>query len=457
MLMAQPQELQALITGGIGNDVLHDPGWPAGAAAVFNSPTRVAWWEGPPFGGGQWHAECRGDADALNRVLADFARIEAKHKRIVLHDGVGRSFWLDPNRQQANAADVSVDWVFVIWQPETFQRLRQLPANLRPPDIDRSRDEPIPQIDFYTGGRVRWSDVQVPAGIEVVDERLEAHGFHPDDGTVFEGQAVDLVTQAALPAQVHLQRIEALPQGGYQYSIAATAPADASGRWVLKSVPAGRYRLIAECEGYVPRVVAYIQTDEQPRWASYSTSLSRPATVSGRVVDADAQSLADVEVRLDDVEVDPSGRYESPTDYTCRTAEDGSFRIDQVPIGKSSVWVNKPGYCRHGLGLAITTPVHELALTMLKAATLTVTVDFTSTVRPEGYIVQVAPEEGEAVGRWSGSGNIDASGSLQYENVPPGRYVITGRPNPGSDEQQTEPMTVVLEGGRTTLVTLQAK
>src|SRR5262245_58152851 len=87
----------ALIMGGEGNKPIADPGWPKGAAVIFNHPGRVAWWEGPPFGGGEWHAECRGDAKALSAVLADFAQLESRNKRVILHDGVGHSFWLNPN------------------------------------------------------------------------------------------------------------------------------------------------------------------------------------------------------------------------------------------------------------------------------------------------------------------------------------------------------------------------
>src|SRR4051794_32627885 len=89
-----PREAFALIRGDVGIQPVSDPGWPAGAAALFNHAGRVAWWEGPPFGGGQWHAECRGDAAALNAVLAGLARVDAKPRRVVLHDGAGHSFWL---------------------------------------------------------------------------------------------------------------------------------------------------------------------------------------------------------------------------------------------------------------------------------------------------------------------------------------------------------------------------
>src|SRR5689334_7982785 len=92
--VAIPTPAFALIFGGEGNKPIDDPGWPAGASIVFNQPGRIAYWEGPPFGGGQWHSECRGDANALNSALAYFAKIDAKVKRLVIHDGVGRSFWL---------------------------------------------------------------------------------------------------------------------------------------------------------------------------------------------------------------------------------------------------------------------------------------------------------------------------------------------------------------------------
>lgn len=69
----------------------------------------------------------------------------------------------------------------------------------------------------------------------------------------------------------------------------------------------------------------------------------------------------------------------------------------------------------------------------------------------------IAPEGGEAVGKYGGSGNIDADGRIAFENVPPGRYVLRGRPNPGSDGEETEPTTVDLKGGQASEITLKAK
>ena len=77
---------------------------------------------------------------------------------------------------------------------------------------------------------------------------------------------------------------------------------------------------------------------------------------------------------------------------------------------------------------------------------------FSATKRPKGYIVHVEPEGGEQVGKWSGDGNIDDENQITYENIPPGKYVITGRPNPGSETETTNPVTVLENAGTQTLV-----
>jgi len=64
--------------------------------------------------------------------------------------------------------------------------------------------------------------------------------------------------------------------------------------------------------------------------------------------------------------------------------------------------------------------------------------------RPEGYIVRIEPEGGEAVGKWSGSGNIDAKDQIAFSDVPPARYVLHGQPNPSSAGQETAPVTIDL-------------
>jgi hypothetical protein len=447
----------ALITGGEGNGPIADPGWPKGAAVIFNNPARIAWWEGPPFGGGQWHAECRGDAKALSAVLADFAKLNVKTKRVVVHDGAGTSFWLSSTGDATKKADTRMDWVFMVWQPATWEQLRNLPADLNPTDPGDAEKGPPSTITVYTGGNLRWSDVAVPKGVEVIDERLEAHGFTPADGIVLEGKVIDLATKRPLAARVRLQRVEPQPKGGYKYTVVAEVVADSQGRWVLKKVPAGWHRLVLEADGFVPRVVGYAQFDNQPRWQFYDGGLSRAAAVSGRITDHDGHPLTDVHVQIVNVVSDVDGRYESPQEYNVHTGADGRFRSDQLPVGRATIWLSKSGFCRLGLGKPITLPAKDFELTMIKAARLRVTVDFTGTKRPQEYIVQVEPEGGDEVGKWGGSAQIDAKNQITFDDVPPGRYVIHGGPNPSGENERTQPMPIILNGGRTIEVTLRAR
>jgi hypothetical protein len=71
--------------------------------------------------------------------------------------------------------------------------------------------------------------------------------------------------------------------------------------------------------------------------------------------------------------------------------------------------------------------------------------------------VQIAPEEGAAVGSYSGSGQINDKNQISFDYVPPGRYVVRGRPNPGADNQQTEPVAAPVMSGQTAEIKITAK
>jgi Carboxypeptidase regulatory-like domain len=447
-------EAAAMLTGGEGNKPIPDPGWPRGAAVIFNHPGRIAWWEGPPFGGGQWHSECRGDAGALSEILTSFSNLDSKTKRVVVHDGVGRSFWIsEPARRDA----ARIDWDFSVWQPDRWTRLSQMPAGINPTDArDRSTGPPA-RIDVYTGGNIRWADVKVPKGVEVVDERLESHGFTIADGVVLDGQITNQVNKQPIAGRVKLRRIEPRGLGPERYTVVAEAVADANGHWVLKKAFAGSFQVVIEADGFVPRIVGYAQFDDQPRWSFFDCRLSPPAAVTGQVKDDTGKPLPDAEVRISDLATQEDERYDLPAVATVKTDAEGRFRFDQLPLGTAIVWVYKFGYCRPGLGLRIKLPAEGVALTMLKSARVRVTVELSGKVRPQGYMVSIAPEGGAVAGSWCGSGMIDAHNQIAFTDVPPGRYVFQGQPNPSSGNQQTEPVTVELRSGRLTEVTLHAK
>jgi hypothetical protein len=163
-------------------------------------------------------------------------------------------------------------------------------------------------------------------------------------------------------------------------------------------------------------------------------------------------------VRIDGVTTSSGAHYQSAQGYTLKTDKDGRFRSDQIPVGRATIWVYKPGYCRPGLGLSITTPKEDIKLTMIRAGRIVVTVDFGGKVRDGMYLVQVEPEGGIAVGKYGGTGNIsNDKNQITFDNVPPGRYVVRGRPNPGAANQETDPVTIDLKGGKTAEIKLRAK
>jgi hypothetical protein len=510
MVAASNRTAFAIREVGLGNSPIPDPGWPKGAAAVFNNPTRIAWWKHGD--GGLYGAEFRGDARSLSTVLTDFAKLDAKTKRLVVHDGVGQGILALQAKQEdpAKEAEVGMDWAFTVWVPAEWERpshgiisLDLIGAETR--DADKC---PPPQIDVYTGGNIRWSDVTVPEGIEVSDERLEAHGFTLADGIVLEGKVVDLATHQPLAAKMYLERIEdhvrertdkqSNDGNRYTYTAVAEAAIDAQGRWILKHAPEGWYRVVVAAEGYVPRWVENYNSKSdifraQPGWHAYNCGLSRPAFVLGRVADEAGKPLADVEVRLDDVVSGGDVRYASTHEYVSKTDVDGRFRLDEVPTGSATIRVRKSGYCLPGAKHPITTPAEDVALKMVKSAQVRVTVDFTGTSRPETYIMEIHPlvgkepeggaavptqgerriivtltqPEGEAaVGPWIEIRIIDANNQACFNGVPPGKYVLQGWPSrygsggrdtPFTGVQRSKPLAIELNSGQTAEITLPAK
>jgi hypothetical protein len=93
---------------------------------------------------------------------------------------------------------------------------------------------------------------------------------------------------------------------------------------------------------------------------------------------------------------------------------------------------------------------------MLESSQLRVTVDFTGTQRPDDYMIDIEPEGGSQIGSWGGSGSINADNVLEFSDVPPGRYVMHGHPNPHSENERTGPVTLELRGGETTEISLKA-
>jgi hypothetical protein len=167
LALLAPFAAAALILSGEGNRPVSDPGWPNGALALANLQSRVGWWEGPPFGGGQWQFLYRGDARAFSEALTNFSLVQASSLELVVHDGPQTNVFI------RESADARVDWTFTVWVPASWNALYNNPSNTWN-SADPNYHKPVepPRMDVYIGGgQVDWANVAVPANIRVQDKR----------------------------------------------------------------------------------------------------------------------------------------------------------------------------------------------------------------------------------------------------------------------------------------------
>jgi hypothetical protein len=155
----------ALIASGTGSPT-YTNGWPEGAAAVSNLKSCVGWWEGPPFGGGEWHIQFRGDAEALNEALTNFVAIKSPVLDLVIHDGVKHDQFLQTN----------ADWELVIWVPESWNQrynsTNESSQRFYANDPNFHKPVPAPLLNVYIGGGdVDFTKIKIPGNLHVRDER----------------------------------------------------------------------------------------------------------------------------------------------------------------------------------------------------------------------------------------------------------------------------------------------
>jgi hypothetical protein len=439
LLLLSAQPAFALRFGALGNSPVDaQPGWAEGSAAAFNPPQRIAYWEL----NGMWTSECRGDAAAFSKVVANFALIKAEGKKLILHDGVGKSYWVSATQPEG---DAKCDWIFTVWQADIWQRWQGIgrPAGAKP------AEPPAPQIDVYCGGNLKIDDVDIPEGLLVVDQRLESRGFQVTDSHVLEGNVRDMATGKPLAARIELQRYDRNPDGSGAYVTVASVDADETGRWVLKHVPQGRFSIALAADGYAPRFAGHAELSDQPSWSGFNADLSTAVTLAGTVTDEAGHPLEGASVRL--------GSAYGLTTPELLTDQHGRFESDELPPGALTLHASKEGFVHPGLGDEVQAPAADVKLTLFRGGGMNVVIDFGGRAKPEDYLVKVEPEGGLVVGSWGGNASVDGSGFARFTNVPPGKYLVWGRPNPGADSEETKKVPVEIQGGRTHDVTLKAR
>jgi hypothetical protein len=439
-----------LITGGTGNEPVPDAGWPLGAVDVANLKTRVGWWEGPPFGGGQYQFLYRGTTAELDAALQAFAKVRAPLRELVVLDGPEESFWLKidraPGDKDMPKVDPRIDWTFDVWVPANWHRLYNNPKSVfasDQPNFRRPCDPPRMHV-YVGGGTVEWDKVKVPDGVKVIDRRGAAHGVTPAGGALLRGGVWDMASGKPVSrAHVVLEK----NSGQDQWQTVASADADGFGAFELKKVPAGTYRTVVSADGYAPRVVGY-EAFNANSFREFDVELMAAAKLAGTVTDDIGKPVKGAKVRPTPMAIDGRG-YAVPGRAEAVTDEQGKFRITGVPQGFAELWCNAEGYFQpEAVGRIYDVPSEDLKIRLVGTGKIKVTV-----VGPDGkpagpdVNVHVNPP-GERIGKWGGSAQLKPDGTYEFTGVPPGQYWVSTVFDPGPAERNPAAKGVVVEAGK---------
>ncbi len=216
--------------------------------------------------------------------------------------------------------------------------------------------------------------------------------------------------------------------------------------FTIERIPQGGYYVVAEADGFAPKRIGWA-TVTKTSFQHFDVYLSEARNLEGRIVTEDDQPLADVKVRLSNV-VGPDGLgYPPGGESTVTTGADGRFAFDGLPHGIVRLACYKDGYYYNSVLDVHKTDDSPLTLRMVQSGTVLVRVtDAQGAPIKSGFIVELEPEGGSRVGSWGGSSNVSADGTVTFKGVPPGRYVVFGKPNPGRADAKTKVHSVTITG-----------
>jgi hypothetical protein len=146
------------------------------------------------------------------------------------------------------------------------------------------------------------------------------------------------VTTADSGAPIRRAEVRAMANSG---GISRLATTDGDGRFELRDMPAGQYRLTVTKSGFVPLTFGQRRPLEAARPIDLETgervtanvALPRAGAITGRVYDHAGEGLADVRVQALRSRVSEGRRRLEPIGPADRTDDTGSFRLYGLPPG----------------------------------------------------------------------------------------------------------------------------
>jgi len=432
----------ALITGGKA-EPMTARGFPGGSLPLANLKTRIAWWEGPPFGGGQYHFEYSGRTADLQVAIDLFHKVDSQRKQIVVRSGVQTSFWLGlEDKEQQHA----IDWQFVVWVPKNWEHLGNAGAGLLPPGEEG--DSPKTVLNVFVTDRIEWESLRIPENLTVFDERLEANGIPADQGGALRGTVLDPDGNPIEGAVVTVS----------SESSELTGTSQAEGRFLITKIPVGNHQIVFAADGFASKAAHWSFTATTYR--EFEVTLARAATVAVRVVDPQGHPLPGVGIRVANCKDQNGNHYRLAGTHQFTSDTNGEFTVSDVPQGTIKFMSRSPEYFYNPVLNEHDTTDAPIVLKLQPTGVVQVFV-LEASGKPitSKYMVEIAEQGAKkgAVGSWGGSANIGTDGTFTFEGIPPGKYIVTGKPNPGRIDDRADPVEVRIEGKDRHSINLIAK
>lgn len=445
-----PKLGMSLITGEHGNRPIQNRGWPAGSVELANLESRLGYWEGPPFGGGEYNFlyRCENTAE-FNKVLKTFAAIHAKKLELIVRNGPEYSFWLKKDKEELSRAENRVDWTFTVWSPESWDRLYNSSKSFYFSDLPNFK-KPVaaPRVDVYVdGGSIVWQDVKVPENVKVIDKRPGSVSPRFAGSGLVRGKVFDLATGKPIAGA---EIVLAQHKGQRNWEEVMHGKTNKRGICRIAKIPPGYYQVRVSAEGYVSRKQGSYN-NKRPEYHEFKVGLRQPSYVKGIVTDMDGNPIEGVKVSATNIiGIDGFG-YPCVGDKSAITDTHGRFEICSLPKGLMSIRCRSKGlHLRNSIFEQYQIPSDAIKLTMTGTGTVRGKVVGKDGKRPTGGItLELEPLGGNKPGTWGSSGHLNDEGTFDISGIPPGHYVISTRPNPGSSGYKSNTREITVKAGKT--------